>query len=378
MDLLTLPVIKEIVKLLGLDEHARRGLKNWRASLNNPKYFSELPELHYGRLGIADWVVLEGVFPEGMVIDATLNEDVSLPLPAEIEAHKQAFIRTNAERTERDIKPHFYNGPLLVMYSLYITKTEDKHERPIFRIKVLRSGYMDYACTIASLDASLFGTDVTVRERYFTDWNGEVKTELPVVGCPGLTLAVVTKDEQLIMVKRGANVSVAAGAWHCSVDEGIRPEDVVHGKVDYRRAAYRGLLTELGIAEKSVSEPPMITSMGYSRGLCQHGAIGHVFLDIYLKDVMKGLPLAKQGRENEAWKAIPFQPKALSKELRRMITNKEPAMPSFGLVTCLSALHASNRYSIEEVNACFDDEVFADGSLVYPSAKNLPDVRAFR
>jgi|GEM_PF-2762329 len=378
MDFLTIPIVKEIFKFFGFDDDARKQLKNWRASLGRPQYFHQMPDLRYGQLTISDWVVMEGVFPEGIAINAVVDDNVPLQLPPGFEAHKAAFLRVNGERQEKQLEPNFYNGPLISMYSFYPVRSEDKHERPIFRIKATHSGFMDYACTIASLDGPLYEGSGTVRENFFPNWDGEVSAKLPGMGCPGLTLAVITRDERMIMVKRGPNVSVAAGAWHCSVDEGVRPEDAVDGKVDYVRVAYRGLKRELGIEAKAVSEPPKITSMGYSRGMVQYGAIGHVFLDVLLKDVMADISKAKEGRENEAWKAIPFTPKALSKELKRMIKDAEPAIPSFGLATLIMALHGSRRYTLSQVHDHFNDKAFLHSDLVFPRPDRPADIWAFR
>lgn len=349
-----------------------------KARLGRPKTFDNMPELRYGRLAITDWVVLEGVFPEGIIIQALVDEDIKLRLPPALEVHREHFIELNNTHIARKAKRTYYNGPFVPMTSFFSQRSADKHERPIFHIHAAVSGYFDYVSVIADLDSPLHGGTGTVRDNFFKDWSGEVSSELPVMGCPGLTLAVITRDQFVILVRRSRSVSVAPGAWHCSVDEGVRPEDVVDGAVDYERVALRGMETELGIKKEQVVGRPVITSMGYSRRLCQYGAIGHAFLNIHLHTLMDALPLAKQGRENEAWKAIPFTPKSLSKEFKRMVKSGDPAIPSFGLATLIMALHASKHVKdIRTINARFEDEVFASGALVYPSNVNPPNVKAF-
>lgn len=368
-------------KLLGwlrLDEEMRI-LGRWiRALLGRTKRTPYMPALSYGQLQIDDWHVLNGIHYQGLSVRPVLDDGSQFALPPELQQHRDHFAAEVEMRVARGEEEKFYDGPFFPMVSFHSRRMTDGSERPSFMIRVVRTGFYNYASTIASLDDDLFGGNGTVRSNYFKDWHGQVDPRVPVIGCPGLTLAVITKDMFVIMAKRSAIVSVAPGAWHCSVDQGVKLPDIEEGVVDYRKVALRGLHHELGILPEELHGTPTITSMGYSTGFCQYGVIGHVRVNRYYEDVVKDLPKSPTGKENKEWKGVPFEPKALAKEFKRMIKDGEPPMVSFGAATLIMALGAKDfDHTEKDIAKAFDDKVFADGRLLYPSKFNPPNVHAF-
>ncbi|MGK5530774.1 caspase family protein [Streptomyces sp. URMC 129] len=194
-----------------------------------------------------DLLIVEGdgesVIQEGSVHVRTIDEDVELP---EEMAQWRAEIEAEQEALRRAGKPYFWNGLNYAVDRITIGRVAET-EAPEIYIQLQNSDYYTFRAT-QELDRP-FADGTTPRSRYLDPYD---PLEVPafMASSFGTNVAVVTRDEKLIVSRRSQMVGSHPGTWNSSANEALSRvvDNAARQAPSLFNVARRGVSEELGFS----------------------------------------------------------------------------------------------------------------------------------
>jgi len=327
------------------------------------------PYLTVGKLTIEDWEILDGLFPGGIKF-ITKVEPTDVQLPEDLKAIRREIEKEIEKKKQKNI-PTPYNGKHYALVDCNFHRHDDSMETNTCYLSFKYSEYFNFLATSESLDKNIPNENITVREKYYKYAKPtDIKHEF-LYNSLGVNLAVITKDQKLVIVKRGKSVDVLPGIFSSSMNEGISRDldQETNRGIDIHHLAYRGLKEELGIDKGDIREL-CLSSMGFSRKWCQHGILGHALLNIKFDELKKLLPVSKDAcfeiesnpvRSNESLFMIfgvPFRPQAFAEFLKQGIP-----FTSWGLC-CFILSFLATDFTHSDLDHAFSDDCWKDTSFI--------------
>lgn len=374
-DLVTSLIVAAILGLVGL---AWKRARSFKRVPKRSTYRSAIGEgLEFGDLHIEDWMLLDGLSPDGMEFLIDVDRDKP-ELPDDLRALRGELEVINERNRRHGFKPVCFNGPVLSLRSFQIMRADDANETNMCRVVVSPNEYFNFLAGLGSLDRKLPGSSLTVREKYYSGIDPRSIRAPFLHGVFGINISVFTSDGYLLMVRRSDAVAAGRGEYNSAVDEGFRPDkDFENGRPSFMANVIRGLEEELHIFPEDFLSRPVLSSLGYSKWYAQYGIGGHVLLKLTLAEVKKRFKIAKDGRhEAEELVAIPATAQALSAFLVRM--PPADSFISFGLASCLLALVATRFASRKEMVSAFTGVAFKKGAFLSPGPQFKPRIDTYQ
>jgi hypothetical protein len=141
------------------------------------------------------------------------NEPVILP--AEIVEWKEEIAHEQAER-KRKGEQYFWNGPKYAVVG-FTAARDDISETPQISLRLKTSDYYTFLAT-QQLDRPMRDGS-TLRSRYLS--NGPETVPAFMNSSFGANVAMITKDQKLVVTKRSEALGSRPGAWNSSADEAL-------------------------------------------------------------------------------------------------------------------------------------------------------------
>ncbi|NPV29983.1 MAG: hypothetical protein HPY58_10110 [Firmicutes bacterium] len=295
------------------------------------------------------WVVLDTTngrgYGKAQLVTRYVNEDAQLPdVLKKLRSETAAEILKSGETGV--IRP--WNGKRYYLKSFSITRTRDD-ERPRIHFEFGPSDYLNFLATSLNLDRELYVNDekFTLRDKYLAGKDPYGKPVAFLAHSFGINLAVLTRDNYVLLVQRSVNVKSRPGLWNIAVNEGLqRPTDGdVNGNPNFYRAAIRGVYEELGVSiTESDSDWPLFLSFGLDWELYQY-ALGRVRLNLTAKEILEIREVACKDK----WESRELHPVIFSlKSLASFVREHYPWSPA-GLVCLIHTLMMEEGLTIEKV-----------------------------
>ncbi|MCR4420380.1 MAG: NUDIX domain-containing protein [Clostridia bacterium] len=322
----------------------RAALRVLWPSGHNPKreilYLTDSPR--YG------WVVLDTTSGKGYSRQNLVTRFVDEPplLPPVVQELRRQVQEELSDPYPGGVK--LWNGGRYYLRSFTLTRLPDEEEpRLIFGFGP--SDYYNFLATSLSLDRKLEvnGTTTTLREMYLRDADPWAQPISCLAHSFGINLAVITRDNHLLLTRRSRYVSSRPAAWTVAVNEGLqRPADKDEaGNPDFYKAAVRGVYEELGVSlRENTGDWPLFLSFGLDWELYQYALLGRVRLNLSLKEVRDCWELNSRDKWEGEITAIPFTLKHFSE----FVKDHGPWSPA-GVICIIHALMADEGVTIETV-----------------------------
>jgi hypothetical protein len=194
-----------------------------------------------------DLLVVEGdgesAIPEDSVHVRTMDEDVELP---EEMARWRAEIEAEQESLRLAGKPYFWNGLNFAVDQVTIGRVAET-EAPEIYLRLQNSDYFTFLAT-QQLDRQ-FADGTTPRSRYLDPYD---PMDVPAfMGSSfGTNVAVITRDEKLIVSRRSQTVGSHPGTWNSSANEALSRvvDNAARRAPNIFDVARRGLSEELALS----------------------------------------------------------------------------------------------------------------------------------
>lgn len=362
-------ILSSFAKEWGLDEAFRR-LKKHFNSIVPPSAVSASTHLHLGNLQITDWDILDGFSNRGMRVITVVDEsDVNLPDDLKV-LRKQ--IESELQQKALDRVRAADAGERYALVGLCFNRADDRFESNTCRLDLKHSDYLNFLATSGSLDRKIPTDARTVREKYFSNIDPRIIEQGFLFHSFGVNIAVVTSDNQLVMIRRSKNVAVLPGVFNSSVNEGLsRGLDLeLDRSVSIQNVGLRGLHEELRVEADEVVEYKL-TSIGFSRKWCQYGALGYARLSITFETLTKRLAISKdatfeidsvqtEGKTIYAIYGIENSPRAFAAFLEKNNAN----ITSWGLCCYLLSFLSTGPFTFGDLEKCFREAHWKDTSFV--------------
>lgn len=222
-------------------------------------------------------------------------------------------------RQDQNKKSNIYNSPGLRLVSFAVSRTGGE-ERPSLDLRFCNTDYYHNLVSDQRLDYDFEnedGTLTTLRRKYCAAHD---LRKQPYGGnaCHfGVQLAVVTRDELLVVPVRG-DTAIAPGAIAPSVAEGALPATDIGPAGEYLPylTAARGLREELGVGGETHTS---WMSFGANPLTGQYGLVGLTRIDMDFQELKELFELAitKDQWENSKLHGVPFSPRGFAEFLEQ-------------------------------------------------------------
>ena len=353
-----------VFKEWGFENSVASRVRRWRPRKGALGYVKANLHLCVGDLEVPDWELLDGFSPNGVQMNARVIEQTEVVLPDDLTAIRRREEATAEERRRAGL-PAPYNGRRYALVGCGFHRSPDEFETNVCMLRLKYSDYMSFLATSGNLDTPIPGDGRTVRQKYYANIE---PTRIPadfLFHSFGVNLAVITKDERVIVVKRGQNVDMLPSVLNSSVDEGLSRDldRDLDRSVSIRGACLRGLWEELGVEESGV-EDLQLTSVGYSRSWCQYGALGHARLNVPFKEVAASMCSAKDasfeiGKTDADIESISgpkysvYAVRFTPHDFATFVQERRGPFTSWGLSCFVTALLACDDWNKSEVRQAF-------------------------
>lgn len=319
----------------GLIRRVRRRLGGRRRPQQRPQTFA-LDSI------VTTWIVVDGD-GESEYAPQTIQchfDPHSLELPPELmESRNQAAL---AEEKKRNAGlPFRWNGEIYYLDRFVISRN-DTEEFLALQLWFGPTDYYTFQATNMRLD------EQDLRERYVGNWTWE--RPIPYFSSSfGISLAVITSDEQIVLTQRSALVGSRQGQFNISVNEALSPllDRSTEGHApDVYRCAIRGAAEELGIALNHFDIT--FLSFGVDSQYSQWGLLGMARVNKRADDILRWRAMGVKDKwENESLHVIQF---AVDPVID-FVLKTSPWAPS-GLACLYHALvHEYNRTAVDQALA---------------------------
>lgn len=290
------------------------------------------------------WSVIDGSGEEPYAELICSYNDTPLNLPPDLKQSRDRIIQIQEERRKNN-EHVAWNGERYYLDQLVIERTNN-FELPIIKMRFGPSDYYTFLSTNMKLHEYLDeNTMQTFYQRYFlnTLWDEPVRY---FTNSFGVNLAVITKDNFLLLTKRGRITPSRPGEIGISVNEGLSrslDHDIEKNAPDLYNCAVRGAKEELGLA--LTSEDIQFLSIGVDTKYSQWGILGITCIEKTKDEVFENRKHGVQDKwENSRLFGISFSPDEVAKFI---FTSSEIFLPA--ALTCI--YHALiNKYGREEVD----------------------------
>lgn len=166
------------------------------------------------------------------------------PLP-EIVSLREQLVREIEERAARDpdyAKPHNSLKWKVVHFNYGSRRLEDGDEHPELHILFTDTDYYSQMVTNNAVHGS------SVRDAFMSGVDLAVEPVNEFASVFGVTIAVVTKDRKLVLMRRSQQTQIGPGQLAVVSEGGLRPRDGgASGGPDPYKVARRALVEELGV-----------------------------------------------------------------------------------------------------------------------------------
>ncbi len=304
--------------------------------LSNNGAFRTTAELHVGML-TTEWIHLEGDpnLPYTRERIRCWLHDSPCTLPHEFQRIRDALEETRRQ-AEVSGMAAIWNSPIPRVLRVELDRRPNG-EYPILNVHLGRSDFFTFVAVAHHLDDPLFEQDgkwLTARELFVSNMNWYEPLEL-IAQSFGVYLAIVTKDNWLVIVKRSAK-TISREEFSCAVTEGLSLERDLDewGRPDPFKTALRGCAEELGLEPGNDirADEVRFLSVGVNRRYCQYALLGYarVALDSKWLAARRSVGGAKDARlEACEMHFVAFSPETIA----GFIQQKDPW--SSGGVACI-------------------------------------------
>ena len=172
-----------------------------------------------------------------------------LELPSEVMQLKSNIETKNLEMKNRG-ETFAYNGPLFALGGYAISRTIPSENLEL-SLSLYKTDYYTFLATVGSLDCKLATPPAvwTIRSAYLSDIDYSRPVPFLATGF-GIALVVITRDNKIIVTKRGEQTAIRPGEYDISVAEAMHP---VFDRLDNSpnpsiyRTGIRGAMEEIGV-----------------------------------------------------------------------------------------------------------------------------------
>lgn len=219
-----------------------------------------------------------------------IEEYVTLPKDLDdLRSRARVELETKKKKGESDV----WNGTFFSLVNFYPTRYGILEEMGLnFEFKL--SDYAAFSSITSKADQpelvkDAAGNPTTIREKYFPYFDPK-KPNPYLTHTFVIELAVITRDDKIILVQRGDYVSVEKNAYTIAVNEAMQfPQDIDEsGKPSFLRTALRGLDEELGISSENLGgKSPKIEFLNFKvlTDISDYGLSGMIKLPINAQEV---------------------------------------------------------------------------------------------
>jgi transcriptional regulator with XRE-family HTH domain len=207
--------------------------------------------------------------------------------------------RRELDLLSRKKQSSVWNGKRFALISFERTSYGDE-ERIGLRCKFKLTDYAAFRSITMKPDVEGLvrddaGRPTTIREKYFPAFD-PVRPNPHLTHSFGISLAVISKDEKIVFVKRSGHLANKTGMYSIAMNEGMQyPRDMEAGQPSFVKAAMKGLFEELGFEPESAL-PLVFFNFGALARDNEYGLLGQVKLPVAFSTLVKLFALrAKDG-----------------------------------------------------------------------------------
>jgi hypothetical protein len=220
------------------------------------RFLPDRPTYSQSEFRIENWtvncIVLEGTPKKPFALGQITCDFNPTPtrLPSDLAKILERVYKRERSIAEKRGLPQFYNGPMVSFVEFSRSRTPG-FEDALLHLKFQLTDFYTFLATTVNLYERVESGDhyVTMREKYLA--GSDFTKPCPYIATSfGVNLAVVTKDDYLIIGRRGIHgISNYQDQWCVPVCECVNPnvDRDVNGNVDVYKTAKRGAHEELGI-----------------------------------------------------------------------------------------------------------------------------------
>lgn len=211
-------------------------------------------------------------------------DEASLQLPTDLQLLKLEVVREQNEVKATKGLPAFFNGPMVAFID-YHHSNKVGWEEPLLFLRFKMTDYYTFLATAMSLNKLVphNGSSITLRDKYLRGVDLRIpKPYFATSFC--VDLAVVTKDNYLVLSKRSELAMSYKGCYAVAVLETVNPykDRNEKGELDVFKTAQRGAQEEVGI-DVNMNEIRFF-SLHVDTSLYLYGLTGAIFSEQFTRD----------------------------------------------------------------------------------------------